>query len=285
MQKLDSRELTESIQSRQERMINQSDIRHAQDHPRFCGDRDCELCEHAHPDANPHCLICKGSGFVHPPIGHIAKPDFTRSVPCPAAGCHLETIKARKAEQQFDERTGTSKLQTLDEFIPVEGAAGSLEAARALTEAGARPFLLIFGDVGCGKTHLCNAVALKLAQSGLKVKFRRADDLLEYLREGIDEHELRSRIIEFQVVDVLVIDDFESVKLQGEKGSWGLEKMEQIIDHRYHACLTTMITTNDDFKDLPPRIKDRFSDRAVAKMVHNAAQSYRLLKRRKPKRG
>jgi DNA replication protein DnaC len=270
-------------------MINQSDIQialHAQDHPRFCGDPECMLCEHALPDANPHCLICKGTGFVHPLIGHIARPDFCRSVPCPAAGCHLETIKARAAEHQFDERAGTSRLQTLDEFIPVKGAATSLEAARELTEAGARPFLLVYGNVGCGKTHLGNAVALKLAQAGQKVKFRRADDLLEYLREGIDEHELRSRIIEFQVVDVLVIDDFESAKLQGEKGSWGLEKMEQIIDHRYHAGLTTMITTNDDLKDLPPRILDRFSDKAVAKMVHNAAQSYRpLKKRRSAKRG
>lgn len=284
MQKLDSRELTGSIQS--QTMINESDIRHAQDHPRFCGDPDCVLCEHAHLDANPHCLICRGTGFVHPLIGHIGKPDFTRMVPCAAAGCHLETLQARKAELQFDERAGTSRLQTLDEFIPVKGAATSLEAARELTEAGARPFLLVYGNVGCGKTHLGNAVALKLAQAGQKVKFRRADDLLEYLREGIDEHELRSRIIEFQVVDVLVIDDFESAKLQGEKGSWSLEKMEQIIDHRYHAGLITMITTNDDLKDLPPRVLDRFSDKAVAKMVHNAAQSFRPLKKRKPvKRG
>jgi DNA replication protein DnaC len=285
MQKLASRELTESIQSRQ-RMINESDIRHAGDHPRFCGDQDCVLCEHAHPDANPHCLICKGTGFVHPLIGHIARPDFTRFVPCGAAGCHLETIKAKQAEHQFDERTGTSRLQTLDNFYPVKGAESSIAAARELTEAGARPFLLVYGNVGCGKTHLCNAVALRLGQAGKKIEFSRADDLLEYLREGINEHELRSRIIGYQVVDVLVIDDFESAKLQGEKGSWGLEKMEQIIDHRYHACLTTMITTNDDLKELPPRILDRFSDKAVAKMVHNAAQSYRPLKRRKSaKRG
>jgi DNA replication protein DnaC len=287
MQKIDSRDFTGSIQSPpSEGMRDRFDTLYAQDHPRFCGDEDCELCAHAHSDANPHCLICKGTGWVHPIIGHLARPDFSRVLPCNAPGCHQETIRARKESEQFDKRTGTSRMQLLNNFYPVKGAAGAYEAAKALTEDGTVPFLLIYGNVGCGKTHLCNAVALELAQGGKKVFFRRADDLLEYLREGIDEHALRSRIVEFQVVDVLVIDDFESAKLQGEKGSWGLEKMEQIIDHRYHVGLLTMITTNDDYSELPPRIKDRFNDKAIAKMVHNAAPSFRPLKKRKfTKRG
>ena len=280
MQRIASQDMKGSIPSpRSEGMAER--FRRAQDHPRYCGDPGCDLCETAHPDADPHCRVCKGTGFIHPLVGNIARPDFGRVIPCAAPGCHLETLRTRKAAEQYDERTGTSSLQTLDEFISVKGAESSLAACRELTEAGARPFLLIYGNVGCGKTHLCNSVALRLAQGGKKVKFCRADNLLDYLREGIDEHELYSRIIEYQVVDVLVIDDFESVKLQGDKGTWGLEKMEQIIDYRYHAGLITMITTNDAWTELPPRIKDRFTDKAVAQIVHNAAHSFRPLKERK----
>lgn len=256
-------------------------------HPRWCGEEGCPLCEAAHPDANPHCPQCKGVGFAHPILdfvpslgADVAMPDRRRLVVCHEPGCMFDTVRKEAEAQTYDDKRGLSKLQTLTDFDVEEGAHKALQAAKNLAKGSAPPLLFIQGGVGCGKTHLANAVALKLAQGGRKVRLWRSDDLLEYLREGIDEHELRSRLIETQAIDVLVIDDFASEKYLVEKGAWALEKFEQIIDHRYHAGMVTMMTTNNNWDELPERIRSRFQDKQLAVMVWNKADDYRKKKLR-----
>ncbi len=259
------------------------DVEETQRHPRQCAEDDCPLCRDAHPQAAPHCPVCRGMGFVHPvarlistPEGDMAIPDFTRIKSCTAPGCLLDTIRGGSETQTYYASKGISKLQTLGNFVPVAGSKTSFESAKALlADTPDKPFLYIFGDMGCGKTHLCNGVALSLSQQGRKAKLWRIDALLDWLREGVGNDSLFARTTELKNLDALVIDDFESAKLVADKGKWALEKMEEVIDHRYHARLITMITSNDNYDKLPEKILDRFNDKSVAVMVWNEAGNYR----------
>lgn len=255
-------------------------------HPRWCGDEDCELCATAHRDANPHCPVCKGAGFAHrikkiigTPEGDLVIPNYAQVKACTAEGCHQDTLR-QGGSNTYYEKKGISKLQTMDNFVPVPGSKKPFEATNALLNDGAPPFLYIYGDMGCGKTHLCNAIALALSHNGKTVKLWRMDALLDWLREGVGNDSLYARTTELKELDALVIDDFESAKLIAEKGQWALEKMEEVIDSRYHARRITMITSNDNYDKLPEKILDRFKDKEVAQMVWNEAGNYRGRKKK-----
>lgn len=220
-------------------------------------------------------------GMVYPFDYELEKPIYSQLVPCTAPGCQAEQLHELALQQGFDERRGIAPLQTLDSFEPVQGAIKCLEAAKALANGTAPPFLLIFGDLGNGKTHLANAVALKLSHAGHKSRCRTMADILEWLHEGIDKNNLAERVRELGELDVLVIDDFEAKRCEGEKGAWAKEKLEQIIDHRYRAMRITMVTTNDQDTELPARIYDRFQDKEIAVVRWNKADNYRPQKKRK----
>lgn len=43
---------------------------------------------------NPLCTVCNGFGRIHP-IGFNDKPDYTRTIACPAPGCLKESFENR----------------------------------------------------------------------------------------------------------------------------------------------------------------------------------------------
>jgi DNA replication protein DnaC len=251
-------------------------------HARHCKDEDCVLCQFAHPEANPHCHVCKGFGFVHPYVKSVPTPEgdmvignYSRVIPCPAEGCLKDTI-THNTSGTYDNYRGLSRLQTLNNFNQTKGSEESWKACNLLlNDPPDKPLLYIYGDMGAGKTHLANGTALALAQQGKNAKLWIMTELLDWLREGVGNDSLFARTTELKELDALVIDDFESAKLIADKGQWALEKMEEVIDHRYHSQKITMITSNDNYDKLPEKILDRFKDKSVAQMIYNEAGNYR----------
>lgn len=249
--------------------------RDSNEHPKGCDNPDCELCLNANPLANPHCPICKGAGLVHPvdEWGHVM---YGKTKGCNGEGCYLDEVRNQATE--YHHYSGTHRDGTLESFVPRDGTERAFNAAKVLAgDPYTRPFLIISGSVGCGKTHLCNGVCRKLISKGLKVKFVSVEALMTEFKEGMNENTLEARIKEVKEVDVLVLDDYMERHVKDE--TWTSDTLYQIIDHRYNLRKTTMVTTNLQWDEFPERIKSRFME--VGNLVANTATDYRTKKGRK----
>jgi len=216
------------------------------------------------------CQRCKGAGFVHPRLPS-GKPDFSRVVPC-------ECTKAELAEERLSRLQRYSNLGTLtrltfDNLNP-KGRTGDPANeemfAQAYEEAKAfanepQGWLVLTGVSGCGKTHLAAAIANHCIQNGRPALFIVVPDLLDHLRAAfipssdISYDELFDQV---RNAPLLILDDL------GTQSStpWAREKLYQIINHRYNACLPTVITTSAPIEKLDERLLTRLTDENLSKV-------------------
>ncbi len=225
---------------------------------------------------NRDCFLCNGYGYVHP-TGDSERVRYDKSIPCPGSGCLLEAIRAYKGGSPFAKAHGvTAPEQTFDTFKPVRGTASALKFAKQLAEGDSSfVWLLIYGGVGNGKTHLCNAVAKTCLERGLDVRMTSAADMFSGIRLGIEQHKAEQVIKDFKDMFVLVIDD-----LGVEYGTdWEAAKFDEIMTSRYATAKPTVVTTNNDISQMPPRIRSRFEDRKQSRISQNTGADYRKERR------
>lgn len=163
-----------------------------------------------------------------------------------------------------------------NELEPAQSAAlrQIIKAAEAYAENPVN-WLLLRGGYGVGKTHLAAAVANKVVRSGQTVLFVVVSDLLDYLRATFEPGSAVSydqRFNEVRRAWLLLLDDMGTQNAT----PWAQEKLFQILNHRYVAGLPTIITVSDDgWERLDERLKSRFLDATVCKVMDIAIPSYR----------
>ncbi len=218
-------------------------------------------------------------GFVVPdlPPEH---PQYGRAVPCE---CQREKIEA----QRLDKLREISQLNALDaqifESFKPEGIGLTEDKRRNLKLAFDRCFdfaqepkgwILLRGGFGCGKTHLAAAVANFRLARGRPVIFITVPDLLDFLRAtfspgssvGFDE-----RFQQIKSTSLLILDDFGT-----ESGTpWAQEKLFQILNHRYNACLPTIVTTNYELEEIELRMRSRLVDPGLVQIITIVAPDFR----------
>lgn len=162
--------------------------------------------------------------------------------------------------------------QTFDTFHITTANKDAFDKAKAFAE-GVSPFiwLLIYGAVGCGKTHLCNAVRYATSQRGIDGRFLSLPDLFTSMRLAIKEERADDILQDLKNTTLLILDDFGMNYGTG----WEIPRLEELLDYRLRAYLPTMMTTNLNLSDLPERISSRFSDTEYSCCVYNAAPDYR----------
>ena len=170
---------------------------------------------------------------------------------------------------------GVSNLNhTFESFKPFPGTKEAYGAFRAVAEGTGKPFLLCYGGVGNGKTHLLEALALKLRERGIASKLWVVADFLAFLRRLIHDsskEDLDVVIERYQSGGVLLFDDFGM-----EYGTdWEMSVIERIINGRYRSRSITVINTNKDLDELPERIVSRFFDPEIGIVVLNQGKDYR----------
>lgn len=118
-----------------------------------------------------------------------------------------------------------------------------VEAGTVATKTAARPGLFLYGQQGRGKSGVAVSVVRQMIQNGRAGVYITVPDLLDHLRATFaPDSEVAYDDLFEQVrgVSVLVMDDLGTEK----PTSWALEKLFQIVNHRYQHRLVTLVTSN-----------------------------------------
>ncbi len=174
------------------------------------------------------------------------------------------------------------KNMTFDNFdwkrvnLPPEQRQNLGEAYRLALDFAKSPdgWLVLQGETGCGKTHLAAAIANHCLQAGKTVKFVVVPDFLDHLRSTFSPDSQVSYDQLFEEVKnapLLILDDF------GEQSTtpWAQEKLYQVINYRYNARLTTVITTRCSLDEIDSPISSRLADPKISTLFNITAPDYR----------
>ena len=116
----------------------------------------------------------------------------------------------------------------------------ALDAAKRFA-ADPKGWLHLHGVVGAGKTHLAVAIAGHAASIGFEPTFWRLPDLLDMLRRSfaIGSDSFYETFESVKNSELLILDDFGPPRMT----DWVLEKLRQLVCHRYDLLLPTVTTT------------------------------------------
>jgi len=132
--------------------------------------------------------------------------------------------------------------------------------------------LLVYGGTGNGKTLCCQATVIELYDKGQLCKRDRWSDIVRHLKELMKQGGYEAYFNKFRSRKRLIIDDVGS---GSTLGNWEWGELEDIVDYRLENGLFTIITTNLDGKDIPPRILSRFKDKNKAKILFDKTPDQR----------
>jgi DNA replication protein DnaC len=144
----------------------------------------------------------------------------------------------------------------------IKNLGGALQLAQSFAQ---QPdgWLVLMGDVGRGKTHLAAAIANACQARGQAAYFVVVPDLLDHLRATYSPDSRVGYDVLFEAIraaPLLILDDLGS----HSSTPWAQEKLFQLINHRYNARLSTVITTNLALDEIDERLSSRMLDQRVS---------------------
>jgi DNA replication protein DnaC len=138
--------------------------------------------------------------------------------------------------------------------------------------------LILYGDVGRGKTHILVGLLRELVmQHGVHARFIEFSHLLNELKHGFDKGEGASQRIEPLIAaDVLGIDELG----KGRATEFEMAVVDELVTRRYNAGRTILATTNyypgpptgrhaanlADAAGTQPRLADRVGERVYSRL-------------------
>ncbi|MDX6632429.1 MAG: replication protein DnaC [Solirubrobacterales bacterium] len=123
--------------------------------------------------------------------------------------------------------------------------------------------LWLMGDVGTGKTTLAMLVSKTALEAGRSVAIYSLPKMLARIRRTYDAEQGEQGYLEFfqrlTAVDLLHIDDLGAEK----RSDWVLEQLYALVNERYEAERSVVVTTNLDQAELEEQIGPRTVSRLV----------------------
>jgi len=140
----------------------------------------------------------------------------------------------------------------------------------------------VLGQVGCGKTHICSAIAGELLKSGMPVYYMIWNTDVKKLRATVNDGEAHEReIARLQTMEVLYIDDLFKCKHNAEPSDADVKLAFEILNARYNAQLTTLISSEfsiDELSDIDTAIAGRINQmcgKFLTNIARKASRDYR----------
>ena len=191
-----------------------------------------------------NCDICHNKGFI-------ARLDENGYEVHRFCSCQKTRNTLRRAK-----RSGLGDILsdfTFDKYNALEQWQIDLKnKAQAFCEDDAAKWFYIGGQPGCGKTHLCTAIAAHYIKRGKDVKYMLWCEDAKKLKAVVNEFaEYQTAVNELKNVDVLYIDDFFKTQ-HGEQPTKGdINLAFEIINHRLmNPELITIISSEKTLMDM-----------------------------------
>ena len=164
-------------------------------------------------------------------------------------------------EDRAQENLRTDELKSLQK---------ALKVAHSFAEKP-RGWLVFEGTYGSGKTHLAAAIANYRAGLGDPPLFVMVPDLLDHLRAAFSPNAGTSydrRFDEVRTAPLLVLDDLGSQSAT----PWAKEKLHQLLNYRYNAELSTVITVAKESIE-----QHQVDERIITRMLDERICNYMVI--------
>ena len=126
--------------------------------------------------------------------------------------------------------------------------------------------VILIGHPGVGKTYLAKCIGFTATQSGIKVLFTTAMDMINQLIAAEADHSLVKKLAYYQSPTLLIVDEIGYLPL----GPHGSNLFFQVISSR-HQVKSTVITTNLPFSDWGKIFDSTTAATAIAdRLVYNS---------------
>jgi DNA replication protein DnaC len=107
---------------------------------------------------------------------------------------------------------------------------------------GRKENLILYGNVGTGKTHMATAIGVEACKKGQNVKFYRTAALVNHLSEQKAKGNLAKALNTISKADLLILDEWGYVPLERD----GARLLFQVISECYERR-SLILTTNLEF--------------------------------------
>lgn len=124
--------------------------------------------------------------------------------------------------------------------------------------------LTLIGNVGTGKTHIAAGLVALACGLGIEARFISVGELLARLRASYDDDRRNGQpsegniLAEFGSVPFLALDDLGTEKPSG----WVRDRFYLVVNRRYMAGLTTIVTSNVG----PDRLEENLGQRVISRI-------------------
>lgn len=220
------------------------------------------------------CDLCRNRGD----IAFVADNGFFTVRPCKCAGTRLTVKRLQKCG--IWERAKRCELSSFKTDTHTRQAMKS--AVEQFIAAPDGRWLMLCGQSGVGKTHLCTAAFVKLSH-----RYGMAG---EYMLWNADGRELKSSSMDdekglwerYKTAELLYIDDLFKGRQDQPPTDADIRLAFEILDYRYNNRLTTIISsemTLDRVLSLDQAIAGRIKEMCgpyLVSVAHDPAKNYRL---------
>jgi len=200
--------------------------------------------------------VCDGSGWI------LGPEDVARECECRAQRLKrgrvrgvASVIPPRYRGVSFDRPPVSDMARDLETKAAVGEISRYIEELEQQLASGHG--LWLFGDTGTGKTTLAMLVSKAALEAGHSVAIYSLPKLLARIRRTYDSEPGGDSYLAFferlTSVDLLHIDDLGAEK----RSDWVLEQLYALINERYEAQRSVLVTTNLPHEDLEEQIGSR----------------------------
>jgi DNA replication protein DnaC len=200
--------------------------------------------------------VCDGSGWI------LGPEDVARSCDCRAERLNRgrsrgisSVIPPRYRGVSFDRPPISDMANNLQTKIAINEVRAYVDDLDARLAEGRG--LWLFGDTGTGKTTLGMLISKAALEAGRTVAIYSLPKLLARIRQTYDSEPGGDSYLSFferlTSVDLLHIDDLGAEK----RSDWVLEQLYSLVNERYEAQRSIVITTNLDHPELEEQIGSR----------------------------
>jgi len=243
--------------------------------------------EAAEKQLQDRCLKCQGHAPEHRMCEYPGLTPVGRVMWGPCA-LRRQTLEAERYRHLLGESNlaGRALRRRLGNFeIRSPGCVKALAAAKAFVDGFPNTKGLCFiGPYGVGKTHLTQGIVRAMIDKDVAAKHYTEQALWRAMRDAVGGDRLSAMVEALGRVPVLAVDDLGKEHVRStaaheqEAATWGTSRWFEIVDLRYEADLTLVLSTNLTEVEIGerygPAVMSRLAE--MVRFVPLAATDYRL---------